>query len=281
MSKTLNRVVLACLGIFCGLSVTTAAAQEIVVDRDVIYYDGPDFYAPRHILDVYRLEGSENRPVLIFIHGGGWTSGNKSLYGFFGNAFARYGFVTVIANYRLTDGSKGSVMHPGHIRDVARAVAWTFANIGDYGGSPEKIFISGHSAGGHLVSLLAVDPQRLAEHGLAPSEIAGVMSLSGVYDVRNPGFARIFGDDPAQRADASPISHVGDAQAPPFQILFAENNLPGLGPQAVEFDRALADLPSEEQIIEFPARTHGTIITRIAQPDDEVAAAMLDFMGAH
>ena len=268
------------LAIFCllGLGASQTPAQDVVVDRDIIYYDGEEFYAPRHILDVYRIDDGEVRPVLIFIHGGGWTSGNKSQFVYLGNFFASQGYVTVLANYRLTDNSPGRVMHPGHVTDVARAFAWTYANIADYGGDPGKIFVSGHSAGGHLVSLLAVDPRYLADQGLSPDNIAGVLSVSGVYDVR--GIANVFGDATQQR-DASPQFHVGDAQPPPFLVLYAEFDLGNLGQQAQTFFGLLDGLPAEAYLDEFPGRNHGTIITRIANPGDEVAETMLWFLADH
>ena len=272
----LSGALVACL--FLGLGAAAARAQDVVVDRNVIYYDGPEFYAPRHILDVYRQDGAENQPVLIFIHGGGWTGGSKNGYGFLGNFFARQGYTTVIANYRLTDSSSGRVVHPGHIEDVARAFAWTVTNIADYGGNPEKVFLSGHSAGGHLVSLLAVDPRYLKAHGMTPDNIAGVISLSGVYDVRV--IPVIFGNA-AQRLDASPSYHVGDWQPPPFLVLYAENDLGGLGFQALVFYYLLSEVPSEAGIMEFPGRSHATIISRIANPGDEVAKAMLQFLAEH
>ena len=276
MRRFLSGALVTCW--FLGLGAAAALAQDVVVDRNVVYYDGPEFYAPRHILDVYRQDGAENQPVLIFIHGGGWTNGNKNLYGFLGNFFASQGYVTVIANYRLTDSSPGRVVHPGHIEDVARAFAWTLGNIADYGGNPSQVFLSGHSAGGHLVSLLAVDPRYLKAHGLTPDHIAGVISLSGVYDVRV--IPVIFGD-PAERQDASPRYHVGDWQPPPFLVLYGENDIQGLGFQALVFYSLLVDLPSEAGVLEFPGRTHATIISRIANPGDEVAKAMLQFLGEH
>jgi acetyl esterase/lipase len=251
---------------------------EVTVKRDIIYYDGPGFYAPRHILDLYLPADQTDFPVLIFIHGGGWTSGNKNLYGGLGNIFARAGIGVVIANYRLTDNSPGRVVHPGHIEDVARAFAWTYNNIADYGGNPEKIFISGHSAGGHLVALLALDPRYLAAHGLSPDYIAGVMGISGVYDVRF-GPATVFGQDPAQRADASPLMHVGKSQ-PPMQIIYADNDLQGLGPQAVRLNKALIQVESEVELIEVAGRTHITIIVLLASGADPMPD-MLRFINEH
>jgi len=232
---------------------------------------------PHQCLDLFVPDDPEGAPLVLFIHGGAWTGGNKSMYGFLGNFFARQGYVTVIANYRLTDNSPGRVTHPGHITDVARAFAWTYFNIADYGGDPEKIFISGHSAGGHLVSLLAVDPRYLKAQGLTPDYIAGVLSVSGVYDVR--GVASVFGDA-ASRRDASPLFHVGDAQAPPMLLLYAQNDLPGLGGQALQFYYALLGVPSEALIFEFLGRDHGSILFRIG-PGDEVAETMLWFMSKH
>ncbi len=271
-------MVIAC---WLGLSTPPVSAQTVLVDRDIVYYDGPGFYAPRHILDVYRLEGSENRPVLFFIHGGAWTSGNKNQFAYLGNFFARQGYVAVLANYRLTDNSPGRVTHPGHIQDVASAFAWTYGNVAAYGGDPEHIFVSGHSAGGHLVALLAADPRYLAAHALSPDAISGVIPLSGVYDVR--GIANVFGNA-AQQRDASPIFHVGDWPSPPLLILYAEFDLGNLGAQAILYYALQMMLPAEvggAELIMFPGRDHGTIVSRIAQPGDAVAAAMLRFMAEH
>lgn len=257
-----------------------ALAQEVQVYRDIPYYDGPGFYGPRHILDVYVPEGAENYPVLMFIHGGSWTAGNKNSFGFLGNAFARYGFVTVIANYRLTDGSPGRVTHPGHVQDVARAFAWTYAYAAAFGGDPEKIFISGHSAGGHLVALLALDPRYLLEHGLLPDMIKGVIGISGVYDVRLPipTFTVPFGGSAETRADASPALHVGDYPAPPMQLLYGANNYPTLDVMAIQLYQALLGQGSEAYLQVFPGRTHTGMVTGLANPGDPVAEAMLTFL---
>lgn len=263
------------VAIFCvlGLAPASVRAQDVIVDRDVAYYDGPEFYAPRHILDIYRLEGSKNSPVLMFIHGGAWTGGNKSQFAFLGNFFARQGYVAVLANYRLTDNSPGRVMHPGHITDVARAFAWTYANIADYGGNPDKIFLSGHSAGGHLVALLGTDPRYLANHGLTQSHIAGVIGVSGVYDVR--GITNVFGQN---GADASPMNHVFSGSPPPFLVLFAENDLGDLALQGIYFYIWLFIAEADTEWMWFAGRNHGSIITNIANPDDPVAALWLEFM---
>src|SRR6516164_2426591 len=118
--------------------------------HDIAYYDA----SPRQVLDVLRPKNLDNRPVVLFVHGGAWMIGDKNplgLYRGFGRFLARHGIVAVMINHRLSP----AVKHPEHVKDVARAFAWTRRHIKEYGGDPDRIFLCGHSAGGHLVSLLA------------------------------------------------------------------------------------------------------------------------------
>src|SRR5262249_4670874 len=147
--------------------------------KDVPYYEGKDADAVRHKLDLYLPKGHKNYPVLFFVHGGAWRSGKKELYAPLGNLIARHGIGCVVINYRLSP----SVQHPAHIQDVARAFAWTQRHIGKHGGRADQLFISGHSAGGHLVALLATAPSYLKGEKLELSHIKGVIALSGVYTI--------------------------------------------------------------------------------------------------
>ena len=131
---------------------------------DVSYVDGPKAHPVRHRLDVYAPAGAKKLPVLLFIHGGGWSFGHKSsptlgMYEKTGETLASLGMIVVMANYRLSPW----VQHPEHIKDVARAFAWTRKHIREHGGDPDAIILLGHSAGGHLASLLATDPCWTAE----------------------------------------------------------------------------------------------------------------------
>src|SRR5207253_2153822 len=105
---------------------------------------------PRQVLDVFQPEGATGCPVVLFVHGGAWIFGDKDLFGMYrgvGQYLARHGVTAVLMNYRLSP----VVQHPEHIKDVARAFAWTRRHIKDYGGNPDAIFLAGHSAGAHLV----------------------------------------------------------------------------------------------------------------------------------
>ncbi len=178
--------------ILCALVAIPASARdespaarrtyEVQSAENVAYYDGPDADPVRHKLDVFYPRGGRNCPVVMLVHGGIWMMGDKScvgLYSAVGKFLARNGFMAVLPNYRLTP----RVKHPEHIKDVARAFAWTVKHCRDYGGNPNDIFVSGHSAGGHLAALLATDETYLKAEGLKRSNIRGVITFSGVYRI--------------------------------------------------------------------------------------------------
>ena len=159
-------------------------ALPVDVVRDVAYYDGPDASPGRHRLDLYLPRGKKDFPVLMLVHGGSWTIGDNrcsGLYESVGHFLASRGIGAVLPNYRLSPGVK----HPEHIKDVARAFAWTHKNIGKYGGNPGRLYVAGHSAGAHLVALLATDESYLRAEGLKTADIKGVIAVSGVYRVRH------------------------------------------------------------------------------------------------
>src|SRR5438132_1420307 len=131
------------------------AAVEVIKDQP--YRTDKDADAVKHKLDLYLPNGKKDFPVLFFVHGGAWKSGDRRIYGRLGNLFAKQGIGTVIISYRLSP----KVQHPAHIQDVGKAFAWTHANIAKHGGRADQIFVCGHSAGGHLVALLATDESYL------------------------------------------------------------------------------------------------------------------------
>jgi acetyl esterase/lipase len=152
-------------------------------------------YAPvggdRHELDVFspevKLKGGKKSPVVVLVHGGAWMIGDKNLFGLYrgvARALARQGLVVVVPNYRLTPW----VRHPEHVKDLASAFAWVRGHIADYGGDRDDIFLCGHSAGGHLVALLATDDRYLKDPALGLTDedrqaIRGVIGVSGVYNI--------------------------------------------------------------------------------------------------
>src|SRR5262245_52773947 len=131
-----------------------AKTYEVKTVKNVAYYDGDDQHKVKHKLDLYLPTGLKDFPMLLFVHGGAWLHGDKDFgFGFYGGlakTYAKQGVGVAVTNYRLSP----DVKHPEHVKDVARAFAWLHKNAGKHGGKADQLFICGHSAGGHLVSLL-------------------------------------------------------------------------------------------------------------------------------
>jgi acetyl esterase/lipase len=264
--------------------------------QDLAYVEGKDRAAASHTLDLYIPQGKKDYPVLVFLHGGCWIFGDKSggdLYPPFARALAGQGVGVVLPNYRLSPWVK----HPAHVKDAARAVAWTHKNIGKYGGDASRLFIGGHSAGGHLASLLATDEQYLKAEGLSRKDLRGVVSVSGVYQIpdkleftwsrggtkvelqTNP-FDFVFGSDPKVREAASPISHVC-AGLPPFLLLYAGMDLPLIPEMTKDFDRALKDKKCDVDMQKIEGRDHNNIVFSSTRAGDPVIRALLEFIAKH
>ena len=233
---------------------------EVETVRDIPYYEGDDADKAKHKLDLYLPKGQQDFPVLFFVHGGAWSTGDKRFFGVysaFGKQFAKRGIGTVVTNYCLSPG----VQHPEHIKDVARAFAWTKKNIANYGGKPDQIFVCGHSAGGHLVALLATDETYLKAVGLGLNAIRGVIPISGVYQVPPKMLASVFGKNPEVHKQASPITHARK-DAPPFLILYADKDFPTCDVISEQFCKTLKSKKAEAKTVEIKDRNHMTIIVQ-------------------
>lgn len=134
---------------------------------------------PRQKLDVYAPDGArQGLPVVLFIYGGSWNSGDRGDYAFVGRALAAQGFVTVVMDYRLVP----QVVFPAFVQDAAAATAWTRSHVAAYGGDPQRLFVMGHSAGAYIAAMVAVTPTYLREAGLPGHVFRGFVGLAGPYD---------------------------------------------------------------------------------------------------
>ena len=216
------------------------------------------------------------RPVLMFVHGGSWNSGDPESYDFVGRAFVKEGFVVVLSGYRL--GEAGN--YPGMIEDTARAFAWVHKEIEDYGGDPQSIVLAGHSAGAYNMMMAALESRWLARHSLSPANIAGVVGISGPYDFlpldsdsTKASFGHVDDLDATQ-----PINHVS-RDAPPMLLLHGEKdttvgvfhsrNLKALLEEA-GVDTRLELYPEKNHIdplisIAAPWRSNRDVVTKIAE----------------
>lgn len=168
---------------------------------------------PRQQLDIYQPAIADKGVVVIFFYGGGWRTGARSEYRFVAQTLTRHGATVVIPDYRIyPDG-----IFPDFMHDAAAAVAWTHRHIAKYGGDPTKIYLVGHSAGGHIATLLALDKQYLAAQGLSPGILAGVVGLAAPTDFASTLEAKYrpaFGNQ-TELERAQPIRYAR-ADAPPL-----------------------------------------------------------------
>ncbi|MCP4848360.1 MAG: alpha/beta hydrolase [Verrucomicrobiaceae bacterium] len=147
------------------------ALIENVPYRDKSSEGWDDYMDKRCRLDLYYPEQSKGFATVVWFHGGGLRGGKKSIP----PALKNQGIAVIAANYRLFP----KVKCPAYIEDATAAVAWTFRNITKYGGNADQIFISGHSAGGYLTSMVGLDKNYLAAHDIDANRIAGLVPLSG------------------------------------------------------------------------------------------------------
>jgi len=257
---------------------TNAADIRTPIDThtNLTYFtgDGADKY--RHRLDLYVPKGKHDVPVMMFVHGGGFTVGIKDQYAFVGQVFASYGIATAVISYRLSP----KTTYPGHVQDVARAFAWLRAHAAEYGGKADKIVVSGHSAGATLVAMLGSDPTYLHDVGESLDHVAGVIPISGSF--RQMGRSAMFETFPAPDADvirnASAINHVAGPH-PPFLILYGDMDMPRTGEDAQQMATALKEAGNSADVHEISGHAHMDMITGVTNPSDQALRFMLAFIG--
>jgi len=254
-----------------------APRDGVVLTRDIAYGDGP-----RHQLDVFAPRASLTQaPVVVFFYGGGWEAGSKDMYRFVGAALAARGVMTVIPDYRLYP----EVRFPSFMDDAAAAVAWTRANAARFGGDPRRLFLMGHSAGGQIAALLALDGGYLRADGMSPRDVCGVIGLAGPYDflpLHSDTLRAIFGPE-AERWRSQPINFV-TAQAPPMLLLAGRDDDtvdPGNTLRLAARLRAVGD--NVEKTL-YPGVGHRALIAAFSAPLTFIAPvreAALRFVAAH
>lgn len=209
-----------------GILPTVSKAAQMHGGPDTV--EGDVEYGPGLKLDVYKPSdaGTGTRPAVILIHGGGWTSFDKSTMKGMGGFLARSGFVAFAVDYRLFHGTDNR--WPAQLDDVQRAVRWVRANAGKYGVNPDKIGAFGHSAGAQLAALLGMeDTRENSDSALAKysSRVQAVVDVSGPTDFsteKDPEgtafLTNFLGADyskhPEVWQDASPVFHVTKSDAP-------------------------------------------------------------------
>lgn len=233
------------------------AVSKLRGDRDtVLAADGVAYGDdPRQRLDIWAPEtpASDSLPVIIFFYGGGWVVGERGEFGYVGRSLAQRGFLAVMPDYRLAPRAR----FPDFIHDGAAALKWVRDNIADYGGDPERVAIAGHSAGGHLAALLALDPRYLENEGLDPGIVKAAVLMStptNFYPFIDPRAIAALGhhEDPRE---TQPI-HYARPDAPPILLQTGTADITVRARNSQQLARALEREGSDVTLKLYRGATH-------------------------
>ncbi|WP_375559762.1 alpha/beta hydrolase [Bernardetia sp. OM2101] len=178
-----------------------------------------NIFSPKKLKKNLKKFNSKNEklPVLVFVHGGNWNSGDKETYNFFGRNFAKKGIVTVVVGYTLSPKANYDDM----AKQIAAAINWTKENIAEYNGNPDKIFLTGHSAGGHLIALSTMNPKYEVKDntisGLILNDAAGLDMYNYLQKdppTSNSNYDTTWTKDPETWKKASPIYYIDEQTSP-------------------------------------------------------------------
>jgi len=230
---------------------------------DISY--GADYWQK---LDLYLPDAAEAHglPTLLFLHGGYWTHGYKEWLGFMASAFVSLPALFISVGYRLSP----AVKHPAALEDGLAALVWAYQHIAAYGGEARRLYVGGHSAGGHLAALLALQPALLTASGLPADAIKACFPVSGVYDLAADipqDRLQAFLAPGASRTDASPLHYVRGNRTP-FLLAVGEHDFPALYAQAYTMAAALRQEAGAVELLEIAAADHFQINMRSGNPED-------------
>jgi acetyl esterase/lipase len=267
-----------------------SVAQAQNLKSDVPYAEPAQ---ERQVLDIYAPDNAKDLPVVFWIHGGGWQTGDKTSVQLKPRVFTERGFVFVATNYRLLPHVEMDVL----IRDVAKSLGWVHKNIARHGGDPKRIFVMGHSAGAQLAALICIDDRYLKAEGVAFDVLQGCVPVDGdTYDVPAiittaeirqtvhglplPEFGhRVkFGNDPKKHIDFSAVTHVAKGKGiPPFLILHVAGH-PDVTAQARRLGAVLKEAEIPVQVFGARETTHNKLNADLGLPDDPATKELFTFL---
>ena len=280
---------LALVLVLLATEVVMAYPSRRAKDVPYVAASAPDFDKERHVLDVYspkKAGPAGGYPVVIFIHGGAWNSGNKNIYTFVGRRLARQGVVAVVINYRLSP----AVHVPDQADDCARALAWTVQHIGEYGGDPARVFVMGHSAGGGLAALLVTDDALLARHGLPQNPVRGAilddpagLDMYTYFKRREYGdedqYQQAFTNDPAVWKAVSPYYQLRP-HLPPMLFFIGGKTYPSISSTANRFRERLVATGQPPQWFVLPGKHHIPMVLQLYWKNNIIYRELVKMVGA-
>ncbi|MBS0219366.1 MAG: alpha/beta hydrolase [Proteobacteria bacterium] len=248
---------------YAEVSARTRSRRRALLD--VVYGDGPG-----ETLDLYFADRGDHAPIVLFIHGGGWRASNKESRAFLADFYCPAGAVYISLEYPLA---------PAHTLDqmadaVLKGITWAKAEAPTFGGDPSRIVVVGNSAGGHLAAVAATR--------LAPSELAGVVTVSGVFDMTplrltNANSWLQMNDAAAERH--SPIRHIARDSCPLFAFV-GQHEPAEFRRQSRDFAAAWQEKGGQAEFLEVAGHNHFSIIGLIRKPGNPISDAILRSTGA-
>ena len=217
------------------LDLAQQVREQVTCELDVPYGDHE-----RHKVDIYVPNGTNFAPlpVFMYMHGGYWSSGDKTRAAYLAPCVISAPAIYVAVGFRLAT----EVKYPGPVDDCRKALAWVHKNISRYGGDPNRIFVGGHSSGGHLSSLITLQEDKRRRLGLPDDVIKGCFPTSGVFDLSEPKRIETFLNSPDEVEEASPLFQVS-GNTVPFFIIIGEND----GPEHRSHYHAMVEALGNEQ----------------------------------
>ena len=270
------------------LFAVSTMAQEM--KRSIPYVDNGH---ARHVLDIYSPAGAKNLPVVFWIHGGGWQTGDKANVQEKPAWFTKKDFVFVSINHRLLPEVEMEVL----VRDVAKAFGWMHKHIAEHGGDPNRVLVGGHSSGAQLATLICTDDRYLKAEGVSFASLIGCVPVDGdTYDIPaiietaetrlrvhgmpmpKYGHRLKFGNDPAKHVDFSAVTHVAKGKSiPPFLIVHVADH-PDNFIQAKRLEAALKAAEIPVTVFGGKETNHSKINALIGTEGDLTTKALEDFL---
>ncbi len=238
-----------------------------------------------NMLNVYMPKKGSNSPMVVWVHGGSLSYGDKDNVLHKAEYFTARGYVFVSINYRLSP----SVHHPANVQDVADAVVWLYENARHYSADPEKIFLIGHSAGADLAAMVAIDNKYLSKSGGSTRIIDGVVLLDGNgYDLsitmKNAGnkmkewYTEAFGKTKKDWDQASAINFVeAGNEIPPFMIAYADDQELSQK-QAITLSKKLSEVKVKNTVFHYEKKTTNSLSKELGKETDKPTEDIYRFL---